>query len=1595
MQQGEGSGADAEKKKRSEAAKSNKSGARPEVARYKPGAFKQQEPEELLPGLRERFDQRAHGGGGGEYHGHHGESSRHFHSGGYRGGGRGTGPRRGRGGAYNRADSRNEGGAGHNKKIATDDKTKQQRDKQSKSKDERSGPPVSKEDKHNHESHSKVKNVENKVTEQKDAINQEEEKKKRPERVHYVAKKHDVTDTTNKEAEPINDHQDTGTKTRKKKKNKAKVKENKNNASAVDNQTIDDVPRPSVSKNNKKESGKHEAPKSYQERGEKKKDENNANKTKRNDIENTLREPSKKMRDSVDDISFQKPANVENRYDSTRSLYSREAAGGTKFGNRKSTDQENWHQSSKKKHEEYSTKSLPWRRSDGDRGGSARSGRGGGGGPRRNSPNSRGWWRDSSSRQSSPRRWSRPGSRTSSPRSSRGNSPHRYKQNSRRSSFDHRPGNQNNQIYTNKNYEHKSSRTKNSRTPSPKYKGSHRDTRDEVEFNIKQSKHQPKDSRDLSGWTRNDTRRRPESLSFADNKPPSGRIKSAPVNSFNVNDESKTSKKEEPVRSNRKESESLYSDWSQEIEEEEERSLSMEPPTVLPKTGETLCGRGVLRLVPEDSVPVPAPAPSSITTTPISSTTLTTNSWAYTDNTRIMFPPPNMNSPVLQHLPSDQYTRYLFDPNNPSKLIMMDGEIPRRDKPGFAYQNPPGIQTPPGAPPGPGIGHRFPGNFSRFSSGPGSMTPVISAPVVGFNQSYQRNQPGIQIQGPDWYDVFNQNIYGTGNMDINVIVRIIHADNKLKQIMQLGPDVVSSKWEFEVREARHEIMNAGWHLLKNEIYFVCNNDVDSHIWKTVYHQQIEMLRDAYLNPDNSNSDIKDNLKTCLLNLFEEGMDYYNQMLKDVSETYHVNLERFYDVLEPRDLRKVGKLALIVAQKVLLYLGDLSRYKEQINGTTNYGRARQYYLKANHLDMRNGRPFNMLAILAKMSNRKLEAVYYNIRCLTSTNAIPASKEGLAVLFHEMKRRWEANEKQKLDKKAEEEKSLEDSCLIKGSRVRREIWIRNEDGPRLHRTTSANPSSESSSHDFDTLSIADLNKRFINTFLHIQGMFFTQINTEDLVLASDNLLNQFRTLVNKSPLPISTERLVEIMALNMYSIEKTRIRSNSSAYRSVMQSRALELAGDMFGVLLERCNLLVAAISAEDLLESRTQRHEDLTPLLAAVKVWCDWLMGNNDSWCPVVTAAPFTQLAQLATRLEPVKQSVTHILTQCLSDEAWTALPQSRRADYEIIRLTEDAILCEYDFWFRGLDWSTYRQFCPKSADLQAAEFAKRVDQIRMCVEFLEGLDPPVLKWSAPDNSHVCLVTDRDQDTQASVARDMAEAKLTALIARDEDILEESYSQEEDDDVELDQVTDEMARLRLRKVELEKLQSKEAKRAQRQILDEHVRTTLEIRPKFILPDTNEFIDNLPAIKHLASLGSLHLMVCVVVVGELEGLSKSKEMVDRPEHAAMLRDNSKAALAWIRERPLNVKVVTTKGNIVNSVKVTVEEDGDGDMTNDDKILSCCLALDTSPVSTTTDGMKTVYRNSVLLTDDRNLKLKAHIEDCAVSRINHFTRWYINKH
>ena len=67
--------------------------------------------------------------------------------------------------------------------------------------------------------------------------------------------------------------------------------------------------------------------------------------------------------------------------------------------------------------------------------------------------------------------------------------------------------------------------------------------------------------------------------------------------------------------------------------------------------------------------------------------------------------------------------------------------------------------------------------------------------------------------------------------------------------------------------------------------FVVERDVETHIWKTVYYQVIEMLKSSFLDTENTSPENRKKLKSCLLNLFDEGVDYYTQLLTDLSSTY--------------------------------------------------------------------------------------------------------------------------------------------------------------------------------------------------------------------------------------------------------------------------------------------------------------------------------------------------------------------------------------------------------------------------------------------------------------------------------------------------------------------------------------------------------------------------------------------------------------------------------------------------------------------------------------------------------------------------------------
>lgn len=94
--------------------------------------------------------------------------------------------------------------------------------------------------------------------------------------------------------------------------------------------------------------------------------------------------------------------------------------------------------------------------------------------------------------------------------------------------------------------------------------------------------------------------------------------------------------------------------------------------------------------------------------------------------------------------------------------------------------------------------------------------------------------------------------------------------------------------------------------------------------------------------------------------------------------------------------------------------------------------------------------------------------------------------------------------------------------------------------MHRTTSAQEVvPDSDEVELKEMSTTDLNRRFNNTFLYLIGKLYTNINMDTFTIAAELLQKEFRVLLSRSPLPIDSKRLVQIMALNMFVIEQTKV------------------------------------------------------------------------------------------------------------------------------------------------------------------------------------------------------------------------------------------------------------------------------------------------------------------------------------------------------------------------------------------------------------------------------------------------------------------------
>ncbi|OQR67471.1 telomerase-binding protein EST1A-like [Tropilaelaps mercedesae] len=910
-------------------------------------------------------------------------------------------------------------------------------------------------------------------------------------------------------------------------------------------------------------------------------------------------------------------------------------------------------------------------------------------------------------------------------------------------------------------------------------------------------------------------------------------------------------------------------------------------------------------------------------------------------------------------------------------------------------------------------------------------------------------------------------------------------------------------------ELRAKIQLRYEHVILYDPRYSTERNVEQMLWKSVYHQVIEALRrEADPGGPRSSTDIRGEL--CAI--VEEGLTFYESLLERMQELHGFRLDQSVysspvdgnatDSGGPRS-GKHGpssgtlKILLISAQKMLISLGDLCRYREQALESANFARARDFYLRAQQLAPKNGKPYNQLALLAVYSRRKLDAVYYYMRSLAASNPFLSAKESLTTLFDEVRKSCESIDRQRRIQRGLHDTNRNSKAHMALPELARcEIWIRPDGSSWQRRGDSELEQKLEMLEEINALSDYDLTKRFTLSFLHVHGKLFSKIGMEHFGETAAQMLLELRTLVRRPLAPGAGARFLQLLAICMFSVANNSLKNTAtlaSNARSLMQELSVQVAMSLVAHIMERCTERVEEhlrcrsseetvpqekLSTTAVDEKRHPMDEqvespllpaDVEELLPVLKVWTDWMSGTKMLWCPPPNPCEFAT----HTKCGDVWSSLAELLTALIrADSAHTGQMAPEFATRRTpmlsmqVSLPEDLALAGFvpligiiiiiliiiisKATTLNLGSPLERFFAAPvpTSQLGALRTALRISRLHFFGDYLCGLAPsPYFHFDVRRSAYGSLLPEtggEGNQTEELIAG-------TDDIGLDDEDDEPAYeSQTGSDDPSDDETAaafeaddqlssagtatggGEMEKLRRKKHLLQK-RVKRHNRVQayieRVLHSSRVGTTiLEIRPRFLIPDTNCLVDHLDKVRALVACKTFSIYIPIIVVNELDGLARGCMTGARthqsPAHAARVTAFAREALGFLESRfarrEPKLRTVTSRGNLIDSISFRTEAGNDlAGVTNDDLILSCAVSLGKSPASGggvggeisaaaplvgpgqasgtghslqpgETEAPLRLFREAVLLTEDRNLAVKAMAHNVPVRDITSFVRW-----
>ncbi|XP_065663378.1 telomerase-binding protein EST1A isoform X4 [Hydra vulgaris] len=776
--------------------------------------------------------------------------------------------------------------------------------------------------------------------------------------------------------------------------------------------------------------------------------------------------------------------------------------------------------------------------------------------------------------------------------------------------------------------------------------------------------------------------------------------------------------------------------------------------------------------------------------------------------------------------------------------------------------------------------------------------------------------------------------------------------------------------------------------------FAFKFDYESALWKSAFHNIISQFRN-FLDSENISKKVLQDIGKLYWQFLQSGIQFLDMIIVNLEEHHGFNLQDYLkDPVLMLTCKKQVKLALRSCHLLLIFIGDLERYIAQLQQESSYEQAILRYKDAQILVPKNGKSYNQLAVVAVVAKRKLDAVYYYARSLQASNPILSAKERLTAIFQEIKKKarlFDQHHFQALSvvgsnfgvfdgsNAAPETHSKYNHHNIQAKKntdhLSHEVWkfIKNghmfkvmltDDNNVIDLTLNSSLAKVTNANfnniEHDKLTLRKVNKGFMIHFLLLHSMLYTNIGLENFTLVHQETLSDLTTLLlHPKASSIKQESLLKYMAINLFAIHNILDKQDTL---NVVHGTSLDLAilfgMDMFSILAKHSAQLIKEKGPCD-------------QFMPALRTWMKWLANH----CELVMKSSVSSMLDVWTRCCE--------LFNCLASIKNGLTDKNQNENGTNAYLIEDLFLAG----FKPLEPTLL--FCKVSIGHEEPALSNL--RLKSLIEILSLMD---------EQDNWCYVFDEKDNEYKPIQTSekiilSPEKKYIELLETSQEEVEDFEDDViyEDDDNEDFHETAQINDLKAQKVALQKIiQAQEEQRNAAMAVIENQkrlgRNIFENYPSTIVADTNCYIDRLPLMQALLQSKMFCIVVPLIVINELDGLKKGSSNTNhRLQQSAglavdMLED-------WFSRKDSCLRAITSNGTEMTTIAFRAEEFSNDRGNNDDVILSCCVRYCKENITRSEGDSRIVIRSVVLLTDDRNLRVKAHTRSVPTTDIVTFIK------